>query len=57
MISSFEQKEFLFKALKETLGCDFTTFLKYRASRDGWNASDYHKFCDEVGPTITLIMT
>ncbi len=48
----------MLKALKETLGCyDFNTVLQYRASRDGWNASDYHRFCDDKGPTLTLIMT
>lgn len=46
------------KALKETVGYyDFNAVLLYRASRDGWNASDYHRFCDGKGPTITLIMT
>lgn len=47
----------MLKALKETLGYDVKLVLKYRASRDGWNASDYHRFCDKWGPTITLIMT
>ncbi len=47
----------MLKALKETLGYDVKTVLQYRASRDGWNASDYHSYCDNKGATITLIMT
>ena len=29
--------------------------LLYRASRDGWNASDFHSKCDNKGPTLTVI--
>ena len=30
--------------------------LIYRASRDGWDArNDFHRLCDEKGPTLTLI--
>jgi hypothetical protein len=47
----------LFKALKETLGYDVKTVIQYRASRDGWDARDYHRFCDNKGPTVALIMT
>ncbi len=27
----------------------------YRASIDGWNVADFHKFCDSRGKTITFI--
>ena len=47
----------MLRALKETLGYDIKAVLQYRASRDGWDAKDYHRFCDNNGPTITLIMT
>ena len=47
----------MFKALKETLGYDIKTDLQYRASRDGWDGTDYHRFCDDKGPTVALIMT
>jgi hypothetical protein len=47
----------MLKALKETLGYDVKTELQYRASRDGWDATDYHRFCDGKGPTVALIMT
>lgn len=29
--------------------------LLYRASRDGFNHSDFHDRCDDKGPTITII--
>jgi hypothetical protein len=44
----------LFKALKETLGYDVKTDLQYRASRDGWDVTDYHRICDGKGPTVSL---
>ena len=56
-MSTNEQRLFLFKALKETLGYDVKTHLQYRASRDGWQGTDYHRFCDGKGPTVALIMT
>lgn len=33
----------------------FTWQLCYRASRDGWDASDFHNKCDNKGPTVTLV--
>ncbi len=29
----------------------------YKASSNGFGASDFHKFCDNKGPTLTLIKT
>ena len=29
--------------------------LCYRASDDGWRGLDFHKKCDDVGPTVTLV--
>jgi hypothetical protein len=57
LVSTDEQKYFMHLALKETLGYDVKTELLYRASRDGWHATDYHRFCDDKGPTVSLIMT
>ena len=31
--------------------------LLFRKSRDGSNAKDFHKYCDNKGPTLTLIHT
>ena len=27
----------------------------YRATRDGWDASDFHSCCDNKGPTVTVV--
>jgi hypothetical protein len=32
----------------------FKTVLKYKASKDGWKAKDFHKMSDGLGPTIAL---
>ena len=29
----------------------------FRATRDGWNSSDFHAKCDGKGPTLTFIET
>ena len=29
--------------------------LLFNASRDGWQATDFHKICDNKGPTLTVI--
>ena len=29
--------------------------LCYRATDDGWKASDFHKTCNNIGPTVTLV--
>jgi hypothetical protein len=29
--------------------------LLYRASRDGWSASDFHRMCDGKGATVTVV--
>lgn len=31
--------------------------LLFRASRDGWDGEEFHKWCDNKGGTITLIKT
>jgi hypothetical protein len=36
---------------------DFVFKLVYRASRDGDDASEFHKRCDEIGPNVTLVKT
>ena len=55
-ILSSEQREILVDWLKDTresLGDDYV--LLYRASRDGWAASNFHYYCDNKGPTVTVI--
>ena len=29
----------------------------FRASRDGWSASDFHRLCDDQGPTLCLVQS
>ena len=31
--------------------------LIFRASRDGWGADDFHRLCDDRGPTLCLVQT
>ena len=32
----------------------FKTILRYRGSRDGWMAADFHRMSNGKGPTATL---
>ena len=51
-----DQGETLMNWLKNTPGFnDIGVKLLYRASRDGWNASNLHSCCDNKGPTVTVI--
>ena len=34
-----------------------TCSLLYRASRDGWAASNFHERCDNKGPTVTVVLS
>ena len=56
-ILSTEQKQVLVNSwLKKELKRRHSTFvLAYRASRDGWDSSDFHVQCDHKGPTVTLV--
>ena len=56
MILSSDQRETLMNWLKEsrTITNDSDKLL-YRASRNGWSASNFHSCCDDGGPTVTVI--
>ena len=41
--------------LIEWLGSDFTWKLLYRSSEHGYTTSSFHKYCDNKGPTLTII--
>jgi hypothetical protein len=41
--------------LQQWLGNMCKWNLCYRASRDGWRAQDFHRLCDNRGPTTVLI--
>ena len=55
-ILSFDLREILMTWLKEirTITNDGDKLL-YRASRDGWAASNFHSCCDNKGPTVTVV--
>jgi hypothetical protein len=36
---------------------EYTTVLKYKGSRDGFEAKDFHDRCDGLGPTVSLLIT
>ena len=56
ILSAKHNEIFVNSWLKEqikTYGCRFV--LLYRASRDGWAASNFHACCDNKGPTVTVV--
>ena len=57
IILSTEQKQvFVNKWLKEKLKSGQSDFvLAYRASRNGWNSTNFHSCCDNKGPTVTVV--
>jgi hypothetical protein len=53
-VSDTKEKEYF----KEIMGNrKFRTLLRYKGSRDGWMADDFHRMSDGKGPTVALIMT
>ncbi|TNV80860.1 hypothetical protein FGO68_gene9550 [Halteria grandinella] len=42
---------------KEVGKPSFSVSLLYRATRDGFGAKDFHRTCDNKGPTLTIIKT
>ena len=57
ILTTREQKEiFVNNWLKIKLQNGHSNFvLIYRASRDGWNSSNFHSLCDNKGPTVTVV--
>ena len=43
------------KQLHEWLGGKCKWSLCYRASRDYWSAPEFHRHCDNKGPTVVLV--
>ena len=56
-IMSDEQKQFILNScLKGRLDLRHSSFvLIYRASRDGWESINFHAYCDNKGPTVTVV--
>lgn len=57
IILSTEQKQvFVNKWLKEKLKSGQSDFvLAYRASRNGWNSSNFYSLCDNKGSSVTVV--
>ena len=56
LLSSDQKQIFVNHWLKELLDRRHSTFvLIYRASRDGWDSSNFHALCDNKGPTVTVV--
>ena len=56
ILSSKQKKIFVNTWLKGKLKQPRSSFvLLYRASRDGWAASNFHSICDNKGPTVTVM--
>ena len=56
VILSSDQREPLVTWLKESQAItNDSDKLLYRASRDGWAASNFHACCDNKGPTVTVV--
>jgi len=57
VILSSDQREPLVNWLKEgqAITNDSADKLIYRASRNGWAASNFHSCCDNKGPTVTVV--
>ena len=56
VILSSSQGQTLMNWLKITPGfSNSDELLLYRASRDGWASSTFHAYCDNKGPTVTVI--
>ena len=54
--SSILKGEFAFmKHLQKWLGEKCKWNLCYRASKDGWRTQDFHRNCDNKGPTVVLV--
>jgi hypothetical protein len=55
LVNDYAKLQFLIKSVKESFGHDLTCKLLYRASRDGWLHSDFHRLCDNKGPTVVIV--
>ena len=56
VILSSDQRETLVNWLKESQAMTKDSDkLLYRASRNGWAASNFHSCCDSKGPTVTVV--
>ena len=53
-----DEKELFIKLMNKSNKINGKQFkLIYRGSKDGWDAYDFHKNCDNKGPTVCIIYT
>ena len=54
LVNTLKANDFIISAIPDLKP---TTVIKllYRGSRDGWDAKDFHRLCDNQGPTVTLV--
>ena len=55
VILSSEKRQTLINWMNDYSQDLTNTSLLYRASRDGWAASNFHSCCDNKGPTVTVV--
>ena len=58
IIKDYSYNNYLIKWIEEEINKKFIKFeLIFRMSENGTNSEDFHKYCDNRGPTLTLIKT
>lgn len=55
LVTQSAQLQFMKETLEVHLGCQVSSCLLYRGSRDGWEPRDFHKLCDDLGATVSII--
>ena len=54
LVTTQKQKDFVKSAIPDLKPTSVIKLL-YRGSKDGWAAADFHRLCDNKGPTVTLV--
>ena len=54
LVTTLKQKAFVISVIPDIKPTSIIKLL-YRGSKDGWAAADFHRLCDNKGPTVTLV--
>ena len=54
LVTTPKQKAFVISVIHD-INPTSNIKLLYRGSRDGWEAKDFHRLCDNQGPTLTIV--
>ena len=54
LVTTQKSKNFVKSAIPDLKPTSVMKLL-YRGSKDGWAAADFHRLCDNQGPTVTLV--